>query len=713
MNSKVSNPWYKNVHRWGQTNLTEDDPVKCDLAFWREQWKRTALQGLIVNCGGIVAYYPSKDRLQYKAHFLGDKDYFGEWVYAAREEGLTVLARMDINRVASQEFFEMHPEWFCRDKNGNPCKADEFYLSCVNSDYYKEYIPSILREIIEMYHPDGFVDNSWKGMGKKSICYCQNCQKKFNVYSGHNLPDKSNWNDDVYREWVRWSYDCRIENWDLFNKVTMEAGGKDCLWIGMIHADPVGAGGAFSDLKDVCDRAKIIFADHQCRDLLNGFEQNAINGSLLRFAANENLLVPESFSNYVRGDRTFRLASNPEPETRMWMLEGISGGISPWYHHVGGGKNDSRQFKNPINVFNWHQANEEYLYNRTDLANVGMVWSQQNADFYGREDDAERCALPWRGFGLSLVKSRIPFLPINIADIARYADRIKTLILPDIAVMSPEQTAAVCTFVRNGGNLVLTGNSGTMDEDGNLLAKSPLRELLGLSVTSEFLGIQGKASNAWDLLEAHTYFCLPEDRHPLLNGFEDTRIIPFGGCLQILQSTEPLKPIVGYIPAFPVYPPEFSWIRKEEPERGVLFAGTMPTGGKVVFFAADVDRCCGRIHLPDHAQLLSNAVRWASGDDFPLKVDGPGTIDCKLYSQQNRLILHLVNLSAANQYPGYLEEILPVGPVTVTLSVNGFCPKKSVALRTVDKTEIPLEFDGKTVRFILEKLDDHEMLVIE
>ena len=44
-------PWYKWVKRWGQTNLTEDDPARNNIDFWRSQWKRTRVQGVIVNCG--------------------------------------------------------------------------------------------------------------------------------------------------------------------------------------------------------------------------------------------------------------------------------------------------------------------------------------------------------------------------------------------------------------------------------------------------------------------------------------------------------------------------------------------------------------------------------------------------------------------------------------------------------------------------------------
>ena len=62
-NAHADLPWYKTTYRWAQTNFTEDDPVKVDLEFWRQQWRRTKTQGVIINCGGIVAYYPSKYEL--------------------------------------------------------------------------------------------------------------------------------------------------------------------------------------------------------------------------------------------------------------------------------------------------------------------------------------------------------------------------------------------------------------------------------------------------------------------------------------------------------------------------------------------------------------------------------------------------------------------------------------------------------------------------
>jgi len=47
-------PWYRRTYRWGQTNITEADAVRYDIAWWRDFWKRTQVQGVIINAGGIA-----------------------------------------------------------------------------------------------------------------------------------------------------------------------------------------------------------------------------------------------------------------------------------------------------------------------------------------------------------------------------------------------------------------------------------------------------------------------------------------------------------------------------------------------------------------------------------------------------------------------------------------------------------------------------------
>ena len=96
-------PWYQRTYRWGQTNITEIDPIRYDIEWWREHWRRTRVQGVIINAGGIVAYYPSQYPLHYRAEYLEDRDLFADVMAAAREEGLAVLARMDSNRATEAQ----------------------------------------------------------------------------------------------------------------------------------------------------------------------------------------------------------------------------------------------------------------------------------------------------------------------------------------------------------------------------------------------------------------------------------------------------------------------------------------------------------------------------------------------------------------------------------------------------------------------------------
>lgn len=679
----MKRPWYETTYRWGQTNLTEDDPLTCDLDFWREQWKRTSVQGIIVNAGGIVAFYPSGFELQHRAKDIEARDLLGEFSQAAKECGIVVIARMDINR-ASKDFYDARPDWFACDKNGQPIISQGRYFSCVNSGYYSEYIPNVLREIIRLYQPVGFADNSWKGLGANTICYCENCREAFN----EPLPEAVDWVDPVYQRWYKWSVERRTELWDLFNKTTAEAGGPDCLWIGMLPGDHHNLYGSLADMYALCKRSKIIFCDHQGRE--QDFAHNAMTGSLLRMASDENILVPESMANYVRGERTFRLAANPALETQMWAVSGISGGISPWYHHISAAKHDRRQFETPVPIFNWHKENEAYLYNRKDLAQIGLVWSQENSDFYGR-GNKNKVAMPWQGFTKALTKARLSYMPINASDIGKYADRLKVLILPEIAILNDVQMNDVRTFVQKGGGLIFSGESHPQ-----------IFELTGLNYTSEHVGVGDKKKGNWEEFDAHNYLLLPSGRHEILNAFNNTDIIPFGGKINITKSNGTLKPLTGYVPNFPIYPPEFSYIREKQPEISGLFAGTLESGAKVVYFAADIDRCYGRHNLPDHGQLLSDAVQWVLGEDRLITVDGPGLLDCRAYSQDEKIIVHIVNLSGTNSY-GYCDEIYPVGPVTININKPFSKAKLTVAMenRSLDSG----------IGLTIDKIGMHEMIV--
>jgi hypothetical protein len=713
-------PWHRRTLRWGQTNITEIDPTRYDIAWWRQYWKQTHTQGVIINAGGIVAYYPSKFPLHHQAEFLNGRDLYGELATAAHTDGLAVLARMDSNR-AHADFHRAHPDWFAVDDSGQPYRAGELYVACINSPYYEEYLPGVLREIIERTRPEGIADNSWSGLDRNRICHCKNCAARFRAAVSQDLPREKNWNSPVYRRWIEWNYTRRLEIWDLNNGVTKAAGGPDCLWIGMNGGSVASQCQNFRDFKEICRRAQIILLDHQARNTAEGFQANGQAGKLVHGLLGWDKLVPESMAMYQAGVPTFRLASKPEPEARMWMLDGIAGGLQPWWHHVGAYAEDRRLYRIAGPLLNWHQTHENLLVNREPIATVGVVWSQQNTDFYGRDDAGELVEMPFRGMTNALVRARIPFLPVHIDHVERDQAKFSLLILSNIVAISEDQCAGIRRFVERGGGLIATGGTSRCDERGDARPDFALADLFGAHL------LNGQKETTETL---HTYLRLAPAgqpavggprasdepagggvRHPVLRGFEDTDILPFGGRLGALRVDPKAQVLMTFVPSFPVYPPETAWMREPRTDIPGLIVSTADGGGRVAFLPADLDRRFGRDNLPDHGNLLANLARWAAKDDIPLSVEGHGLLDCHLYRQSDRFILHLVNLTSAGTWRTPVDELIPIGPLSVKLKLPpGISPRKPRLL--VSNESVHLALRDQWASFEIKSVLDHEMVVL-
>ena len=153
-------------------------------------------------------------------------------------------------------------------------------------------------------------------------------------------------------------------------------------------------------------------------------------------------------------------------------------------------------------------------------------------------------------------------------------------------------------------------------------------------------------------------------------------------------------------------------MRQPQTEIAMVLTRQQTSGQRIVYFAADIDRCYARQHLPDHGDLLANAVKWAVNDQLPLIVEGPGYLDCHLYQQENRLILHIVNLSGCTAWPTYVEEHVPVGPIRVALHLNPESIARSAKL-CVAGGKIDLVTRQGWARFELASIGTHEMVILE
>jgi hypothetical protein len=354
----------------------------------------------------------------------------------------------------------------------------------------------------------------------------------------------------------------------------------------------------------------------------------------------------------------------------------------------------------------WHEANEGYLINRRPVASVAVGYSRKNADYFGRDNTEELVAAPWRGFTQALVRGRIPYVPMDLGYLDRDGADYSVLVLANVGGISDEEAAAIRRFVQRGGALVATGQTSLFDEWGQTRGDFALADLFGVK--------GGKPMNQ-PVQPLHSYLRLTPDmpgkRHAVLAGFEETNILPYGGTLGAMSVVGAGKALVTYVPPVPSSPPETVWMRTPRTEiPGVVVNESAP--GRVVYFAADIDRRFAADNFPDHGDLLANAVRWAGGSSIPLEVRGAGLINCELYRQENRMILHLVNLTSAGTWRAPVEELIGIGPLQVRVRVGGTGSSARISRLVAGGASTSAKVDGEWAAFEIDRVVDHEVVVI-
>jgi hypothetical protein len=728
-------PWYSRVKRWGQVNITDNNAGNMDVDFWRRYWRETEVQGMILNAGGVTAFYPTKIPYHHMPASMGGRDLFGELTKACKEDGVVLCARLSYG-YANADILKAHPDWFCVDAQGARTRQ-----TCMNGGYIYEYTPLIVKEIVANYRPAGFSLSAWGA--NYDLCYCDVCKKLFKEKTGHDLPGSKNWDDRVYRDWVVWNNDQVLALWDFHNSVSKTAGGADCIWVGQSGGTVISR-----SMKGILARAPMIMHDHQVRNDESGFQQNSEAGKLTH-----GLLGWDKVATECQAIFAPRLASKPAPEAQMWMYEGMAGGLTPWWHTISGYSEDKRRYATVPPVFKWHKANEEYLYNRLPVATVGVVWSEDNNVFYGRDDTPEKVLAPWRGMINALVRARIPYITVYADHIDPDAAQLSTLLLPNVAALTDGQIASVRRFVANGGGLLATGESSLYDNFGDrrpdyaladLFAThwvdggqaAPETSLLGgaeLKGALAALGLTMADVAATGVTAKQTYLRLTPElrrnvtgphndteptvptgagRHPALKGFDETDIIFFGGTLHRLETDVEAQVLITYIPPSPVLPPENDWMRVPKTDVAALVVNTRSSGGRVAFLPADIDRQYARRNYPDHGDLLANLVRWTAKDDIPLAVLGAGLMDCNLYQQPGRMVLHVANLVSAATWRAPLDEFVPIGPVVVRIKLAKGVPGQSAKL-LVSGEPAPVKVENGWAEVKIPSVLNHEVVIVE
>ena len=161
-------------------------------------------------------------------------------------------------------------------------------------------------------------------------------------------------------------------------------------------------------------------------------------------------------------------------------------------------------------------------------------------------------------------------------------------------------------------------------------------------------------------------------RHPLLAGLDDApRIIHGTWRLDVTPSGRVRRPAADAHPelsrpadgeGLPARPEDRH--RRGVPARGRARAASSISPGTSTASSgrswASTTACCSR-----------NAVRWATDEEPPVEVKGPGVLDVTAWRQEGSMTVHLVNLTNPMMMKGPFRELIPVGEQRVTVRLPG------------------------------------------
>src|SRR5580698_10404151 len=356
--------WYETMLRCGQINFNERDPLTMKPDQWMDYWASLKIDAVLLNGGGIMAFYPTKVPYQHRSEFLGSRDLFGEMSEAARKRGMRVVARMDCN-YAYEEAFKAHPEWFQFNADGTPRRHNEcpwLYKTCMFSTYFTEQMPAIYREINQRYAPDGFYTNGWPGTEALEVCHCQNCQKIYREQTGGTPPETTDVHSAIYREYYDVYMDHIASVWTLW-ETTAKENHPDSVYVGNL-------GGGIRTVKDVKRLGEVAAwfnADNQGRNGNTPIWMCAQQGHVARSAMNGRT-VTNVIGSYSNGSINWRHSSKAPAEMTLWMAQAAASGMVPWFHRLGDQPEDNRWREPGRLFFDWLATNQSHFRNHRSMA---------------------------------------------------------------------------------------------------------------------------------------------------------------------------------------------------------------------------------------------------------------------------------------------------------------------------------------------------------
>jgi hypothetical protein len=612
-----------------------------------------------------------------------NRDYLRQYLEEAHKRGIRVMIYFNVHWY-TMAFGAKHPDWQQIRENGKP--LDKVYDTgtdfCVNSGW-REWCFQVLRDLAA-YPIDGiFYDGP---VYRPDTCYCQSCKKKF----GRELPSKKNRQGAAFQRLVDFQASSLADFLRDSRRVLKGINPNIAFYM---NGGVRGANWATGRLN------RVLVAE---QDIL-GSEGGFISGDLTRVPLWKPGLTARLLETQAGGKPTviFSAASHkpwtfsilPDPELRLLYADSIANNASVWFGIT------QFEFDQPemetIAAMNAYLKRTAEYYTRTrSEARVAVVWSDTTANFYAGGGaqliDVDRVAgsaigdldAEFSGVSEALLRAHVPFDVIDDTALERESlDRYQAIFLPNVACMSDATAAHLRAWVKAGGKLFATFETGLYDATGIRRPDFALADVFGAGDARKIAG-----PRRWDFMK-------PVARSEYLAGLKRDFLpspiyyvkVKRGQGQPLVQYTQPLAGRYDGVPG--------------DSDDAAFLAH--PYGkGLALYFSGDLGATIANYHTPELLAITANAAERFSQPAVTLE-NAPESVELVVRSQGSRLLVHLMNFTGEMTRP--IRRILPLDNVRV--KVNR--PVKR-AFTLVKQSSLPV---GQVLT--IPRLEEYEVLVIE
>ena len=659
--------WWSEPQRIVQTNLRLTD-ASMDTRQVARDAKKLGATAIFFNVGGIWAWYPTELPLQAINPYL-KSDVFGEMIESCRAENLNFIGRFDLSK-ATQKAYDAHPDWFCVTKDGRPFEYNGTYQGSITGGWYHEQGPALMTEVIKRYDLQACFFNmfgyqrfnySHEDMG---FSHDPSAIKAFAEFSGGDkIPDERDTSSPVYRKYLR------------FQDETS----------GIISRK------IYDTIKSLNPRVGVAnLAGH--RDWIRLEANRSIRRPQpeWQYQTGENARFAQSVG---RGERPYtvgithfydfpwRYAAESEAFQASRMAQAMANGAEPHYYFMGPvePQDDVKPVK-AIRGFYAHHEKNEALYTGLKSANRIGLYNSKATERFGQltvpTDRHGETATAYRGAYRALLESGLCFDLISdrigrAPDFPAVLKRYDVIVLPDVTCMSDAEAAALDGYVSDGGHLVVTAETGVLDEYGE---RRPLNALASLPIARV-------REVRRDMFASYLRIGDGE------LDFPDTKVIMLDGVYVDAEPKPGAETLLRVQPPQRFGPPELSF--PEVPlsnDPGVIIGAHGQ--GRVAYVPLSPDRLYYLHSLVEHRQLIAQIVGRFTKPIARLEKASRVELTVRRHNKTGQIVVHLVNYSGqANDNFDH-----PVRQHDLVLRVTGV--RSGIARALVSGQEVTVEAAG-------------------